>query len=468
MSKTSRRAFASSLAGAVASAQTARRPNILVLLTDDQRYDTVGALGHPDVRTPNIDRLVRSGTTFTQACIMGGTVGAVCVPSRGMLLTGQYLFPVHDNLISSTGGPAARPYVLFPEVLRDKGYVTFGTGKWHNGPRLYQRCFTDGGNIFFGGMSDHARVPVTQYDRSGAYPQTERRAREQFSSELFAGAAVRFLERYRGSEPFLLYVAFTSPHDPRTPPERFARMYDASRLKLPPNFMPQHPFDNGDMKLRDEMLAGFPRTEREIRRHIAEYYGMVSEVDAQIGRVLRALEASPHAPNTVVVYAADNGLACGQHGLMGKQNLYDHSIRVPLMMSGPGVRAGRRVDGLCYLLDVCPTLLELAGIRAPKEVQGESIVPALSGGRTSLRGSVMAAYRDFQRAVRTGTHKLIEYKVGGERTTQLFDLRRDPWEMRNLAGEQPARVSEMRRELRGWMQRADDPREQDFFNALRA
>ena len=429
----------------------ARKTNVVVLLTDDQRYDTIGALEHPDVKTPNLDALVRNGTTFTHACIMGGTIGAVCVPSRAMLLTGQSLFHVHNSIIETKAAVNTRPFILFPEEMRQEGYTTYGIGKWHNGRPLYQRCFSDGDNIFFGGMSDQIKTSVSKYDKTGVYPDEARIVGDKFSSERFSDSAIRFLERYRGSDPFLLYVAYTSPHDPRMAPERFARMYDPARIQLPPNFMPEHPFDNGEMKVRDETLAPWPRTEPEIRKHIAGYYAMVSEVDAQIGRVLRSLEQSPHAANTIVVFAGDNGLACGQHGLLGKQNLYDHSMRVPLVFQGPGIKSRKRNNSLCYLYDVCPTLLAMTGLGVSGNVEGQHL------WNQKPRQSVMAAYRNVQRALRTNTHKLIEYTVGGKRTTQLFDLKRDPWEMRNLASQHLEQVQNLRQQLREWMHRTDDP-----------
>ena len=351
----------------MAAAAQRRRPNVIVLLTDDQRHDTIAALGNRDVQTPNMDALVRGGTAMTSACIMGGTIGAVCVPSRAMLLTGQSLFRVHDNIVEPRRTANTRPYILFPEEMRQAGYTTYGIGKWHNGRPLFHRCFTDGNNIFFGGMADQLQTPLSAYDKSGRYPEDARKITNKFSSEQFSDAAVRFLDRYRGRDPFLLYVAYTSPHDPRMAPKQFSKLYDPAKIKLPPNFMSQHPFDNGDMRVRDELLAPFPRTEPEVREHIAGYYAMISEVDAQIGRVLRALETGPHAENTIVVFAGDNGLACGQHGLMGKQNVYDHSIRVPLVLRGPGVRAGVRDNSLCYLLDVCPTLLDMCGLGVSRQ-----------------------------------------------------------------------------------------------------
>ncbi len=440
-------------AAAAARAANGRRPNFLFLFTDDQRFDTIGALGHPEVRTPTMDRLVSRGVTFTHTFTMGGTAPAICVPSRAMLMTGRSLFRVHDSVMAPASAPESerRPFVTFPEVLRRAGYVTFGTGKWHNGPALYARSFSNGGEIFFGGMSDQRKVAVNDFDPSGFYPKQNQRIGASFSSQMFSDAAIRFLkERPRGT-PFLLYVAYTSPHDPRMAPQRYADLYVPERMRLPENFLPQHPFDNGELRVRDELLAPFPRTPEEVRRHIAGYYAMISEVDAQMGRVLEALEQSGEAANTYVIFAADNGLAVGQHGLMGKQNLYDHSVRVPLVISGPGIRKNRRAGALCHLMDVCPTILELAGVPIPTEVEARSLQPLLDNPRASFRDAVMFAYRNLQRGIRTDRWKLIVYNVGGQRTTQLFDLARDPHEKNNLAGD-PAHAGR-RRELQALLRR---------------
>ena len=198
-----------------------------------------------------------------------------------------------------------------------------------------------------------------------------------------------------------------------------------------------HPFDNGEMKGRDESLAPWPRTPRVAREHIAAYYAMITHVDAQIGRVLQALEETGHARNTIVIFAADNGLAVGQHGLWGKQNLYDHSIRVPLVIGGPGLPRGRRTDGLCYLLDLFPTLCDLTGVQAPPTVEGRSLLPLLKNPKARVRDSVYFAYRHFQRAVRTEEWKLMVYNVADRRTTQLFHIRHDPMERTNLDGRTP-------------------------------
>lgn len=446
------------------------KPNILLLFTDDQRFDTISALGYP-VNTPNIDRLVGDGTTFLNAYIMGGSSGAVCMPSRAMLMTGRTLYHLDRQ-----GQDIPQAHTMLGEALQAAGYETFGTGKWHNGPDAYARSFTQGAEIFFGGMDDHWNVPACDFDPTGAYDSVHPVVRNAFgsnqvsprhvdhitfgkhSSELFADAIIEFLEAYSGDAPFFGYVAFMAPHDPRTMPREYLEMYPPEDVELPPSFMPRHPFDNGELVVRDELLAGFPRTEEEIRRHNAEYYAMISHLDAQIGRILDTLEARGLRDNTIIVLAGDNGLAIGRHGLMGKQSMYDHSLHVPLLMAGPGIPANETREAYTYLLDIYPTLCDLIGVPVPASVEGESLAPALRDPDVMVRDNLHFAYRGCQRAVQDRRYKLIEYVVNGERTTQLFDLAEDPWELNNLAGEprcQP-KLDELRQALRRWQRELDD------------
>jgi arylsulfatase A-like enzyme len=440
------------------------RPNIVFLFTDDQRFSTLHALNNPAVQTPTMDRLMERGTTFTRAHIMGGTIGAVCAPSRAMMLTGQTLFHVDASIVrpQQAAPGSAKPYDLYPEALRRAGYRTFGTGKWHNGPQTYARCFTDGASIMFGGMSDHLKVPIQDFDPEGKYPKERTRVGEKFSSELFTDAAVGFLENHKSDEPFFLYVAYTSPHDPRMAPQKYVDLYPPENIAVPENFLPKHPFDNGEMKIRDENLAPFPRTPEEVKKHIAGYYAMITEVDAQMGRIVEALEKTGKVQNTVIVFAADNGLAVGQHGLMGKQNLYEHSVRVPLVIGGPGIPAGLKRDAFVYLFDLFPTLCELAGLPVPSTVEGKSLVPTIADN-TPVRDSVFYAYRNIQRGVCDGQWKLILYQVNGKETTQLFDLAADPLERKNLAEDaaHADRIRALRARLKEWMRSVDDPMDID-------
>jgi arylsulfatase A-like enzyme len=217
------------------------------------------------------------------------------------------------------------------------------------------------------------------------------------------------------------------------------------------------------LKVRDEQLAPWPRTPAIVREHIAAYYAMITHLDDQVGRVIAALDEAGESGNTIVVFAGDNGLAAGRHGLLGKQNLYDHSVRVPLIMAGPGIPPGRRNSSLCYLLDVFPTLGELTGVAAPQTVEGRSLAAAFRDPRARLRDSLFFAYRGFQRGVRTDEWKLIRYNAGGRETTQLFQVKKDPWELKNLAGDArfAGRLKEMNALLRDWMNRVDDPADLD-------
>jgi len=433
---------------------TRKLPNVILIFTDDQRFDTIGTLGNEHIITPNIDSLVRNGTTFTNAYIMGSMSGAVCVPSRAMLMTGRTLFG-----LEGVGNVIPENHITLPEVLQKAGYTTFHTGKWHQDSKAYARCFTDGAKIFFDGMSDHYKVPVRDFDPTGKYPKQKIYYNEnKHSSELFSDAAIKFLRDYKDESPFFVYIAYTAPHDPRHMPKKYLDMYNPEQIVLPKNFMPEHPFDNGAMKTRDEKLAAWPRTPEEIRKHIAAYYAMITHVDAQIGRVLAALKETGQDENTLIVFSGDNGLAVGRHGLMGKQNIYEHSIHVPLVITGPGIHRGQKRDAFCYLLDIYPTLCELIGLSIPSSVEGRSLVPIIRNRQQKIRDTLFFAYKDVQRGVRDKRYKLIEYSVKGKRTTQLFDLQSDPWEFDNLAGN-PNYVQylqRMRKELLKWKEQLND------------
>lgn len=452
-----------------------KRPNILFFFTDDQCFDTLNSLGNEDIVTPHMDALARNGTVFTHAYIMGGSCPAVCMPSRAMLMTGRTLYHLKEQ-----GQGIPEGHILLGETLQEAGYTTFGTGKWHNGTPSYARSFTEGAEIFFGGMEDHWNVPACRFDPTGTYDVVSPMVRNPFysnevtyrkydhitpgkhSSELFCEAAIDFLKRYESEAPFFMYISFMAPHDPRTMPTEYLEMYDPEKIPLPRNFMPEHPFDNGELTVRDEKLAAWPRTPEEIRRHLAEYYAMITHADAQMGRVLEALNETGHAENTLIVFAGDNGLAIGRHGLMGKQNLYDHSVHVPLMMSGPGIPKGERRDAYCYLLDIYPTLCELIGVPIPNSVEGRSLVPAMRDAQQTIRDTLLFAYKDVQRGVQDRQYKLIEYVVAGKRTTQLFDLHEDPWETNNLACDPnyAPHLKRLRRELRRWREELGDTQEQ--------
>ena len=224
-----------------------------------------------------------------------------------------------------------------------------------------------------------------------------------------------------------MFVSFNAPHDPRQSPRSFIDRYPVAQSKIPQNYLPEHPFDNGAISIRDEQLAPFPRTKKAIRTHRAEYYAIISHMDEQIGRVLDALEKSGNADNTYVVFTSDHGLAVGSHGLMGKQNPYDHSIRMPFLISGPGIPKNKTVRDMIYMQSVYPTTCELAGLSIPQSVDFPSLKNLALGKGGKGEEFVYGCYQDMQRLVRSQTHKLIFYPK--LKRYQLFDLVKDPHEI---------------------------------------
>jgi arylsulfatase A-like enzyme len=429
--------FVTLLISTVQSQQKAAPKNVVILYSDDHSYHALGAMGNNEVKTPNLDKLAASGMLFRQTHVMGGHQGAVCIPSRVMLLTGRLV-----NRLPGDGGTIPDSLVALPEVLRAKGYTTYHSGKWHSDKASHSRFFSAGGDIFFGGMhfekdGGQPHPTVYRFDSTGTYPVDRRRLADTFSSALYADNAIRFLDsKTAKGAPFFCYVAFTSPHDPRTPPATFASQYNPAQITLPPNFLPQHPFDNGDMNVRDEQLFPRPLTKTMMQQDIANYYAMISEMDYNVGRIIEALERNGLRENTIVVFAGDNGLAVGQHGLLGKQNLYEHSIRVPMIMSGPGIPQGGSYDGFNYLSDIAPTLYDYLGFAKPASVEGKSHVSVFSEQKQFVRHSIYNVYGHWSRSFKSADgFKLILYNIDGVQHTQLFNLKKDPWEMRDLSAQ---------------------------------
>jgi arylsulfatase A-like enzyme len=411
-----------------------KRLNIVFILSDDQAYNTIHALGNKQILTPNLDYLVSHGTTFTRAHIMGGRQGAICAPSRAMTLTGTFA-----NHLTSDGYKIPEATPTLPEMLRQAGYFTFETGKWHSDKASFHRSFSGGENIFFGGMHEPAKgghfSPVlNHYDSSGVYPKSKEWIGTQFSSIYYTEAAVNFINNYNSDQPFFLYIPFTSPHDPRTPPAAFQALYKADTIALPPAYLPDPKFDNGELQIRDELLLPYPRKKKAVREEVAKYYAMITEMDSRVGEIIAALKEKNIYENTLIVFAGDNGLSVGNHGLLGKQNLYDNSVRVPLIFCGPSVPANKRSDALVYLPDITPTVLAYTGVKKPASVESENLQPIISGQKQATRKAVYYLYRDFQRGVRTEDNwKLIVYRVKGETRVELFDLNNDPYERNDLS-----------------------------------
>ena len=419
-----------------------------------------------EVETPNLDKLVARGTTFTHAHNQGAWSGAVCIPSRAMLITGLSLWHARERIEKTT---------LLGEWLGQHGYTTHFVGKWHNSDAALKRSYQtlgphaggfypstdEKGDAYLRPAPGNNTWKPDDTTRKGHWLEID--GKIIHSSEHWANGALEFLKSHtttltparRGDSaesPFFLHVAFHAPHDPRQAPTEYLDKYPVERVSLPPNFLPEHPFDNGDLKVRDEKLAPWPRTPEAIKQHRKEYYAILTHADYHIGRILDALPE-----DTLVVFSGDHGLAVGEHGLMGKQNCYDHSVRIPLIFAGPGVPKKKKNDALIYQNQIFATLCDLVGIPQPAGLENPSLAPFVKGGKQEREAAVFGAYLNVQRMVRTRGHKLIIYPKVNK--VQLFDIQKDPWELKNIAAEKPAQVKALWARLNTLQKSFEDPLE---------
>lgn len=441
--------FIASPAKSLHAAEPTPKPNILFIFADDQCFDTIHALGNAEIETPNLDRLAKQGTSFTHAYNMGGWNGAVCVASRTMLNTGRYLW--HAKALERNLKAERDAGRLWSGYLKSAGYQTYLTGKWH--------VAIDAATVF--DAAQHVRPGMPKQTKAGynrpiaGEADTWSPSDPKFGgyweggrhwSEVVADDALAFLQTARKSQqPFFMYVAFNAPHDPRQSPQSFVDKYPPEKIRVPESFQPEYPYAESigsGRGLRDEQLAPFPRTKHAVQVQRAEYYAIITHLDQQIGRILDDLEASPQSQNTWIIFTADHGLAVGNHGLIGKQNMYDHSVRVPLIIQGPGVAAGEKIDTPVYLQDVMPTTLELAGVEVPPHVQFKSLLPLLRHETTPHYDAIYGAYINLQRMVTLGDYKLILYpKINKVR---LYNVKHDPHELHDVA-QDPASQATIRK-----------------------
>ena len=425
-----------------------KRPNVVFIFTDDQRPDAFGAVGNPDVKTPNMDRLFHNGFVFKQAYIQGSMTFATCLPSRAMLMSGKSLFRAPMRLDSGT---------ILPQALRKGGYHTFATGKWHNGELSFENSFDEAEAVFFGGAArSHIGVPVHRMIAGLMVPYD---SGESFSTELFADAAIEYIEsRQKIDKPFFCYIPVTAPHSPVTPPGKWATMYDPKKITLPPNHVALRPDlaestrggsrrgggRGGRGRGGDENGETSP-VERA-KQDYSKYYGLISHLDHHVGRVLDTLEKTGQADNTIVVLATDHGMSKSSHGASGKNNAYEHTSRVQMVFSGATVPKGSS-DALVYLYDIYPTLCGLAGLPVPEGVEGKNLTKLIRGKSEKVRDHLFTAYMQDQRTIRDDRWKL--FHRGSENRVSLYDLKNDPHELNDLAKrpEHAKRIAELKAAL---------------------
>jgi len=450
-----------------------KRPNLLFIIVDDQSpWDLKVYNPATLLQTPNIDRLAREGMTIDGAYQMGSFVGAVCTPSRHMVMSGRTLWhlPIGPDKSRGTRSPPGLEQFTIPAVFNQAGYDTMRTCKMGNSYEAANKQFT-------------VRRDATK--RGGT---------AESGSAWHGEQVLKYLserEQSKDADPFLIYFGFSHPHDTRDgTPElltKYGAVNHADRESLPPanpkspplpaNWLPAHPFHHGHPKLRDEVAVSGVwenRDERTIRNELGREFACSEYIDMQIGRVLGKLQAMGELDNTYVIYASDHGMAIGRHGLQGKQNLYEHTWRVPYIVKGPGIAAGTRAQGNVYLLDTLATLCDLSGIKPPESNEGTSLKPVLEGKQKTVREVLYGAYcggtRPGMRSVRKGDWKLIKYDVldGTVRQTQLFNLAENPDEFL-IEHHDPAVVRQTGvKPAAGQVNLASDPRHAEKLREMEA
>jgi len=451
---------------------TEEPPNILFIFADDQCFNTIRELGNEEVYTPALDELARRGTVFTTTYNMGGWHGAVCVASRTMLNTGKFLW--RANALETRLDTLAARGELWSKEMQKLGYDTYMTGKWHvniQPPEIFNHVGTVRGGMP-GAVPEMYDRPLDANDWEWTPWDTAFGGFWKGGThwtEVVANETLGFLDRASGSEkPFMMYVAFNAPHDPRQSPKEYVDMYPLEDVGVPDNFLPEYPHKDEigcSASLRDEKLAPFPRTEYSVKVHRQEYYAIISHLDAQIARILAHLEETGRAENTYIFFTADHGLSVGHHGLIGKQNMYEHSMRPPLIVVGPDVPKGKRKKAAIYLQDIMPTAIEYAGGEVPEWVEFNSLKPLIEEKQTtSSYPEVYGAYMDLQRMIRVDDYKLIVYPKAG--VIKLFDLINDPSEKHNLAGAtgELDRVRSMFRQLQDLQVQMGDTLDLSFYS----
>ncbi|WP_395743211.1 sulfatase-like hydrolase/transferase [Prosthecobacter sp.] len=436
-------------------------PNILLIVADDQRPDTVHALGNALIETPTLDRLAASGTSFSRA--YAGY--PICHVSRAQILTGN---PAFKALPKYPAGAIDPRLATLGGTLQKAGYHTCYTGKWHNDGHPTQRGYTATSGLYSSGggkgatqpdVDDRGR-PLTGY-RGWTFKDENNQAEldkgvglQRDNSRHIADGAIHAIQTAPKDRPLFLHVNFAFPHDPRQWPEGMKDRYAAAKMVLPANFAPQHPFDHGNINGRDELLLPTPRTESAVREELAIYYAMITDLDAQLGRILAAL---PAPEETIIIFTSDQGLALGSHGLLGKQNEYEHSIRSPMIICGPGLPKGERSAALVNLNDIFPTLCELAGVPVPATVQSKSLAPLLRHQTERVHEFVTGVFTDTQRMICDERWKLVLYPKAGRE--QLFDLQKDPDELHDLSADaaHANKRDELKARLAEWRREQGDP-----------
>lgn len=442
---------------AASQAPAAKHPNVIFILTDDQRYDEMGFMNR-EIRTPVLDRMARDGVHVRNAFV----TTSLCSPSRATILTGRYM---HDHGIVDNNAGDERGQTYFPQYLQKAGYQTAFFGKWHMGalnddprPGFDHWVSFEGQGVYWPELPNGS---VAQLNVDGRHvPQ------KGYITDELTDYALDWLKQRDGRKPFFLYLSHKALHADFQPATRHKDLYKSTAITLPESYEETTKSNSGEKPrwVHDQRNSWhgveFPyHSTLDLKEYKRRYHQTLAAVDESTGRLLDYLRKNRLLDNTVVLFMGDNGFMFGEHGLIDKRNAYEESMRVPLIAYGPGViERGKTVTDMVANLDIAPTILDLAGVAAPPQFSGASFAPQLEGHapaqpwRTSLLYEYYWEYNYPQTpttfALRGDRYKLIQYH-GIWDTEELYDLKADPREMNNLIASkemQPV-IASMRRKL---------------------
>lgn len=417
------------------------RPNFVVVLADDLRWDALEATGHPFVRNPAIDRLSKEGVRFRNAFV----TTPLCSPSRASFLTGRYA-RAHEVRTNNDPNDFSHRFVTFPALLERSGYDTAFIGKWHMGDDDRPRP----GFTHWVGLAGQGSYNNPTLNING-----RREKILGYTTDLLTHYALDFVRTAsRGSRPFLLYLSHKAVHEPFRPPSRHQFMYAGETVRCSPGCYDRlqgKPALTRPVSGTTVPIPGDGLSDDEIRGQLA----LLASVDDGLGEIFKVLKEERALDETVIVFTSDNGYFHREHALHDKRWAYEESIRVPLLVRYPRLgRPGTEIDQIVLNVDLAPTLLELGAVPVPEEVHGRSFVPLLAGETDGWRGAFAAEYFEEAsnpripawEAIRTERFKYIRYTELGPEFDELYDLRSDPYELQNRIDE--ADLSSLRESLK--------------------
>ncbi len=399
--------------------------NVLIIESDDQSNQAVGAFGNPFMVTPNIDKLAAEGTSFTSAYNMGCWSPAVCVPSRMMLIYGKYLWKAQK--INARNKP-----ISMPEIFKQNGYETYMTGKWHAWGNYPKNIFDTTGTITEGQLKTY-------------------KTSKGHITNITGDEAVNYIRNYKKKKPFFAYVAFNAPHVPRETSQNYYDLYPIENIELPPSVKDGLPL-NKNVKYQ---YTNNPLSAKTMKKRVQQNNAMVTHMDKKIGDIIKALKDKKMYNNTIIVFMSDHGISFGENNNATKVAVYEPNVTAPLIIRNPKDLSPKKIKDRVYLQDIVPTLIDILNLKTVAKLDFKSLKPLIEK-QQAVRETIYLAMFNAQRAIIKGDDKLILFPE--TKDLELYNLDSDPWETNNLINTAGAnkKIKGLLKDFLVWQKKAKD------------